>query len=170
MQGYLSPPQTTYPAIPDSTPPSSLSSSADFSLPAYTTASPQSAFVSGLPAPHSRLDPHAPMLQELGSVSAMHFAQAQPLPASPSHHWLPSHAYVGSIDPGLSGRATVDRAVGHSNGLHGHHASPHQQQPQSSRFDLAERSYPAADSNFGASAAAAAAAAYSGEEIACNVS
>ncbi|DBB17346.1 TPA: hypothetical protein ACH3X3_014387 [Trebouxia sp. C0006] len=163
MQGNLSPPQTTYPAIPDSTPLSTPPP--DFSLPAYTTASPQSAFVSSLPAPRPRLDPHAPTLQDLGSVSAMRFTQAQPLPASPSHHWLPSHAYVGSIEPIMSGRAVVDRAVCHSNGLHGQYASAHQQQPQSSSFDCTERSYPAADSSLGASAAA-----YSDEETACNVS
>ncbi len=108
------------------------------------------------------------MLQDLGSVSAMRFAQAQPLPASPSCHGLLSHAYVNSIGPLMTGRAVVDRAVRHSNGLHGHCASPHQQQFQSSSFDPAEWSYPAADSNLGASAAAAAAA-YSGEEMVCNV-
>ena len=68
----------------------------------------------------------------------------------------------------MSGRAVVDRAVYHSSGLHGHCASLHQQQPQSSSFDPAEWSYPAADSNLGASAAAGAAA-YSGKEILCNV-
>ncbi len=178
MQGHLSPPQTTYPAFPDSTPPSSLSSPPDFSSSTVTTASPQSAFVSSLPAQRPQLDPHAPMLQDLGLVSTMRFAQAQPLPASPSHHWLPSHAFVNSIVPFMSGRAVVDRAVYRSAGLHGYYASPDQQQPQSSSFDLAERSYPAADSDLGASAAAApaaaaaaaAAAALSGKEVVCNVS
>ena len=174
MQGHLSPPHTTYPAFPDSTLPLTLSSPPDFSLPAFTTASPQSGFVSSLPAPHPQLDPHTPMLQDLGSVSAMRFAQAQPLPASPNHHWLPSHASVNSIGPLTSGRAVgravvgravVDRAVRHCNGLHGHYASPHQQQPQPSSFNLAEWSYPAGDR---AAAAAAAAAAYNGEEISCN--
>ncbi len=169
MQGHLSPPQTTYSAFPDSTPPYTLSSLPDFSSPAFTTASEESGFVSSLPAAHPQLDPHTPMLQDLGSVSAMRFAQAQPLTASPSHHLLPSHASVNFITPFMSGRAAVDRAVGHSNGLRGQHASPHQQQSQSSSFDLAEWSYPASDSKLGASAAAAAGATYSGEEILSNV-
>ena len=105
------------------------------------------------------------MLQDLGSVSAMRFAQAQPFPASPSYHWSPSHASVNSMGPCMSGRAVVDRAVRYSNGLQGHYASPHQQQPQSSSFHPAEWSYPAADSNLGASAAAA----YNGKEIFCYV-
>ncbi|KAL0039747.1 hypothetical protein WJX77_006769 [Trebouxia sp. C0004] len=93
--------------------------------------------------------------------------QAQPSPASSGHQTLPSHASVNSIDPFMGDRAIVDRAVRHSNG---HYPSQHQQQPQSSSFDLAEWSYPACDPNLGASAAAAAAAACSDEEIVCNVS
>ncbi len=108
------------------------------------------------------------MLQDLGSVSAMRFEQAQPLPAS--NLILPSYASASFIDPFMSSRAIVDRAVCHSNGLHGHYASPHQQQYQLPSLDFAEWSYPAADSNMGTSAAAAAATAYNGEEVACDLS
>jgi len=171
MQGSLSLLQTTRPAFPNSIPPSIQSSLPGFSLPAFAHAAfAQSAFVPSSPAPRPWLDPHEHMPKDLGTIPTMHFAQAQPWPASLSP--LTSPAHVTSMDPfsgPISGTSCVDAAVPHSNGLLGHYASPYQQQPQSSSFDLAEWSYPASDSKLGASAAAAAGATYSGEEILSNV-